>query len=135
MNIILPFKAPAASNYSSDVGKIVSLTAVASGEARCTLLTANDDGTLGDLPLGVIVSADNENGGTVAVCVFGVCKVIAGEAITPGTDTLLMAGAGSLAFKGADGKLILGRTLHKQVCAANDLIDVLVAPFSNFENT
>ena len=128
-SIVLPFKAPAASNYALDVGKVVSLTAVASGEARCTLLTGTDDGTLGNLPLGVIVGADNENGGTVSVCVFGVCKMIAGEGpITPGTDTLIMAGAGSLGFKATDGNFTIGRLLHKQVVAINELFDIFVNP-------
>lgn len=135
-SIVLPFKAPAASNYSSDVGKVVNLTAVASGEARCTLLTGTDDGTLSNLPLGVIVGADNENGGTVSVCVFGVCKMIAGETITPGTDTLIMAGAGSLGFKATDGNFTIGRLLHKQVVAVNELFDLFVNPgISSLETT
>lgn len=134
-SIILPFKAPTASNYALDVGKWVSLTAVASGEARCTLVTATDDGTLANLPLGVIVYAENENGGTVSVCVFGVCKALVGEELTPGTDTLLMVGAGSLTFKCADGNFIAARLLHKQVAVINSMADVFVAPVSNYEAT
>lgn len=127
-SIILPFKAPAASNYSTSVGKVVSLTAVASGEARCTLLTATSDDTLANLPLGVIVAADNANGGTVSVCVFGRCQALAAEALTPGTDTLLMTGVGSLVYKATDGNMVLGRLLHKQVAAANDWIEIFVNP-------
>ena len=135
-SIVLPFKAPAASNYATSVGKVVNLTAVASGVGRCTLLTDTDDGTLSNLPLGVIVGADNENGGTVAVCVFGVCKMLAGGTITPGTDTLVMAGAGSVGFKATDGNFTIGRLLHKQVVAVGGVFGIFGNPgISSLETT
>lgn len=133
-NITATFAAPTASNYASSVGKVVNLTAVATGEARCTLLTSRDDGTASDIPLGIILSSDNQNGGSTTVCVGGLCYGLAGEAITPGTDVQLMTGASSLLYVATDGNFIVGRYMGKFVAAAGDLIPVYVQP-GNLENT
>lgn len=133
-NITATFAAPAASNYASSVGKVVNLTAVATGEARCTLLTGTDDGTASNLPLGIILASDNQNGGSTTVCTGGLCYGYAGEAITPGTNALLMAGASSLLYVATDGNFVVGRYMGKFVAAAGDLIPVYVQP-GNFENT
>ena len=131
---ILPFKAPAASDYSGNVGLVVNLTAVASGEARATLLVATDDGTLSNMPLGVIVSAEKGNGGTLGVCVHGPCYAIAGAAITPGTDVPLMVDGAGRVIPATDGNMIVGRFVGKQVHAAGDLVHIFVQP-GNLENT
>ncbi len=132
--IIQTFRAPAASNYATSVGLVVNLTAVATGESRCTLLTGTDDGTLSNMPLGVIVWADNASGGAVGVCTFGPCKALAGAAITPGTDTYLMVDADSEVIAATDGNFYVGRNLSKRVVADNDWIDIFVQP-GNLENT
>lgn len=133
-SILQTFRAPAASNYATSVGLVVNLTAVATGDARCTLLTGTDDGTLSNLPLGVIVAADNANGGAVTVCTGGPCMAKAGAAITPGTDAFLMVDGSSRVIAATDGNCTVGRYLGKTVAAANDFVAVFVQP-ANLENT
>lgn len=132
--ILMTFRAPAASNYATSVGLVVNLTAVATGEARCTLLTGASDDTLSNAVLGVIVAADNANGGAVTVCVGGPCKAMAGAAITPGTDVLLMVDGNSKVIPATDGNMTVGRFLGKQVAASGDFVDIFVQP-GNLENT
>ena len=133
-NITATFAAPAASNYSDKVGKVVNLTAVATGEARCTLLTGTDDGTESNLPLGIITASDNQNGGSTTVCVGGLCYGYAGGAITPGTNALVMTGASSLLYLATEGNFVVGRYMGKFVAVAGDLIPVYVEP-KNYETT
>ena len=134
MSTILPFKAPAASDYSGNVGLVVNLTAVASGEARATLLTATSDDDDANCPLGVIVSAEKGNGGTLGVCLLGPSYGYAGAAITPGTDVFLMVDGNSRLIPATDGNFYVGRYIGKQVAAAGDLIHIFLQP-GNYEST
>lgn len=133
-SVIQTFRAPAASNYATSVGLVVNLTAVATGQARATLLTGASDDTLSNAVLGVIVAADNANGGAVSVCTSGPCRAMAGAAITPGTDVFLMVDGNSKVIPATDGNMTVGRFLGKQVAASGDFIEIFVQP-GNLENT
>jgi hypothetical protein len=109
------FLAPTASNYATQVGRAVGLTAVATGEARATLLAAATAPTLG-----IIVAAENTNGGAVTVAVQGIVPYLAGAAVTPGTDDYLMPDATGRLIPATEGNYACARSLDKQVLAAGD---------------
>lgn len=119
--VIKTFKAPAASNYGSSPGYIVRLSATGGEVTICT------DASV--LPLGVIVSAENELGGVVAVCVSGPCKARAGTTITAGTHMALGADGDGECVPGTAGSFVVGRFAGKASAADNDWIDIIVAPF------
>lgn len=122
-NFTRSYAAPAAVNNTASIGKGVELTAVATGQARATLLAAATS-----LPLGIIVQAENMIGGETSVCVGGVCRALAGAAITPGTDNLLMCDATGRLIPATEGSYYVGRLMSKQVAAAGDWIEVYVQP-------
>ena len=120
---IVTYRAPSGSNFAASVGLLVSRAAANLKEVA--LLT---DPLVE--PLGVVVDADDVNGGKVMVCIAGPCQVIAGDAISGATATTLMAGAASRAFVFAAtadrfqvGKAVMDRL---SAVAAGDVIDIIV---------
>lgn len=126
-SFVATYAAPAASNYSAEVGKAVALTAVAAGagrtEARATLMAAATA-----CPLGIIVSGENYVGGVVSVCIGGPVYALAGAAITPGTNVWLSPDGTGRLIPSTEGDWAVGRFIGKQVQAAGDIIQVFVQP-------
>lgn len=117
--INLTFNAPAASNYGSSIGYVVQVT----GANEVTIATANNV-----VPLGIIVAAENQNGGQVTVCVLGRCKARAGAAITVGTHDFCEADGDGEVIPVQAGGYYVGRFVGKATAADNDLVDFFVQP-------
>lgn len=120
---IVTRSAAAGVNLGANVGYIAY--EVASGAVR---LGRAANGTTN---LGVIWSAENVAAGDVGVCIGGRCKVVAGEAFTPGTHTMyFVCGASGSAVRPAGNtvELIVGKILSTVAVASNDIVDCLVQP-------
>lgn len=130
-SVFVTCRAPAASNYSANVGLVVNLTGAGQ---EATLATTTADTAAADLPYGIIVWAANEVGGAMTVCTHGPCKARAGDTITRGTHTLLMTAADSRLDPCTDGNFYVARYIGMNSAVDGDWIDVFVQP-GNYENT
>jgi hypothetical protein len=120
---IVTRSATSGTNLGANVGYIVEEQA--SGEVILATAAA------GTLNLGVIWSAENVAAGAVGVCIGGRCKVVAGEAFTPGTHSMyFVAGASGSAVRPeiATINLVIGKILSTVAVASNDIVDALISP-------
>lgn len=121
MNTVLTFKSPAGSNYATSFGRIVRLSGTGKEVTICT------DASV--LPLGIIVSADDRNGGNVAVCIQGECRARAGNNIVAGTNQALQSNGSGECVPGVAGSFVVGRFMGAASAVSGDEINVVVAPF------